>query len=85
MLQPIKRLLQALTAVAFLGIMTLGASQALAATPTAVLACADDGVSFLGDCVTEEDCNRRCEEIAGEEAQGICAIVGGENCCWCLH
>ena len=79
----IKRASRAVLALAVAGAFAFGTSQSLAAV--AVSGCPDDGENFLGECVSESECDAECKQVAGPFATGICYWDGPDYCCGCLH
>lgn len=58
-----------------------GAREALART--SVFDCPNDGYNWLGACISEQDCQARCEAVGSDESIGQC--WGIYYCCRCFH
>ncbi len=76
-----KQALRTVFALAVAGAFAFGTAQSLAAV--AVAGCPDDGENFLGDCISEESCDIRCDLAGGTD--GMCVYLGPNYCCSCLH
>ncbi len=77
----LKQAFRTLVALALAGAFMFGTSQSLRAVAAA--GCPNDGENFLGDCVSENDCDDRCDLAGGTD--GMCVYIGPNWCCSCLH
>jgi hypothetical protein len=72
-----KLLLRIVLVLSILSSFTFGATELLAASPAET--CFNDGHNTLGECVSPENCNERCQAIGG--VFGDCPGPG--VCCFC--
>lgn len=70
-----------LFALLFAASLTFGVSSVFANPPTGAAACKNAPPTFLGACVSPDDCQRRCVLEGG--FQGDCISNGTELCCIC--
>lgn len=62
--------------------LSFAATEVYAASPA--MTCPNNGLTFLGECVTPEDCQEQCVIADGPDAVGSCQTVhGSPNCCVC--
>jgi hypothetical protein len=74
----IQRLTGGLAALAVATVMVFATSQALAGHEH----CENDGWNVLGACVSEAECEEKCEQVHGENfIDSECTFDG---CCWCI-
>jgi hypothetical protein len=78
--QLLDRALGALFAVAVAGALLFGSVQV--ASGLAANHCPNDGSSMLGSCVSQQDCQTKCDQAhPGQSVMGVC---DGMDCCNCL-
>lgn len=60
--------------------LAVGAQSAFA--QPVMMTCPNDGWVYLGSCVDQPDCQRKCDDVHGVgQSQGVC---NPDGCCRCL-